>query len=38
MTLDESVGMAMLTVLERLTPAERTAFILHGIFGVPSRR
>ncbi|MFD5428051.1 RNA polymerase sigma factor SigJ [Streptomyces sp. NPDC127084] len=34
-TLDESVGMAMLTVLERLTPAERTAFILHEVFAVP---
>lgn len=34
-TLDESVGMAMLTVLERLTPAERTAFILHDVFAVP---
>ncbi|AWN32246.1 RNA polymerase sigma-70 factor [Streptomyces sp. NEAU-S7GS2] len=34
-TLDESVGMALLTVLERLTPAERTAFILHDVFSVP---
>ncbi|TXL84776.1 RNA polymerase sigma factor SigJ [Streptomyces sp. IB2014 016-6] len=34
-TLDESVGLAMLTVLERLTPAERTAFILHDVFAVP---
>ncbi|MEO3978925.1 RNA polymerase sigma factor SigJ [Streptomyces sp. CAU 1734] len=34
-TLDESVGTAMLTVMERLTPAERTAFILHDIFAVP---
>ncbi|WP_330174323.1 RNA polymerase sigma factor SigJ [Streptomyces sp. NBC_01498] len=34
-TLDESVGFAMLTVLERLTPAERTAFILHDVFAVP---
>ncbi|MGP8299962.1 RNA polymerase sigma factor SigJ [Streptomyces inhibens] len=34
-TLDESVGMALLTVLERLTPAERTAFILHDVFAVP---
>ncbi|MFD7614861.1 RNA polymerase sigma factor SigJ [Streptomyces sp. NPDC059828] len=34
-TLDESVGMAMMTVLERLTPAERTAFILHDVFAVP---
>ncbi|MFD4142162.1 RNA polymerase sigma factor SigJ [Streptomyces sp. NPDC058572] len=34
-TLDESVGVALLTVLERLTPAERTAFILHDVFAVP---
>lgn len=34
-TLDESVGMALLTVLERLTQAERTAFILHDVFAVP---
>ncbi|MEU6332707.1 RNA polymerase sigma factor SigJ [Streptomyces sp. NPDC047049] len=34
-TLDESVGMALLTVMERLTPAERTAFILHDVFAVP---
>ncbi|MEU0842849.1 RNA polymerase sigma factor SigJ [Streptomyces sp. NPDC005962] len=34
-TLDESVGFALLTVLERLTPAERTAFILHDVFSVP---
>ncbi|MGW0738144.1 RNA polymerase sigma factor SigJ [Streptomyces sp. NPDC002851] len=34
-TLDESVGVALLAVLERLTPAERTAFVLHDVFGVP---
>ncbi|MER7989675.1 RNA polymerase sigma factor SigJ [Streptomyces noursei] len=34
-TLDESVGMALLTVLERLTPAERTAFVLYDVFAVP---
>ncbi|MDT3398493.1 RNA polymerase sigma factor SigJ [Streptomyces sp. B1866] len=34
-TLDESVGLALLTVLERLTPAERTAFVLHDVFAVP---
>ncbi|WP_156727329.1 RNA polymerase sigma factor SigJ [Streptomyces apocyni] len=34
-TLDESVGFALLTVLERLTPAERTAFVLHDVFAVP---
>nr|BFE85997.1 hypothetical protein GCM10020093_085980 [Planobispora longispora] len=33
--MDESVAMALLTVLERLTPAERTAFILHDVFAVP---
>ena len=32
-TLDESVGMAFLVVLELLTPAERVAFILHDVFG-----
>ena len=32
-TLDESVGMAFLVVLESLTPAERVAFILHDVFG-----
>jgi RNA polymerase sigma-70 factor (ECF subfamily) len=32
-TLDETVSHALLFVLERLTPAERTAFILHDIFG-----
>jgi RNA polymerase sigma-70 factor (ECF subfamily) len=31
-TLDESVSLALLFVLERLTPAERTAFILHDVF------
>ena len=32
-TLDESVSMAFLVVLEALTPAERVAFILHDVFG-----
>jgi RNA polymerase sigma factor (sigma-70 family) len=32
-TLDESVSMAFLVVLESLTPAERVAFILHDVFG-----
>src|SRR5438128_9791857 len=32
-TLDDSVRMAMLVVLERLTPAERAAFVLHDVFG-----
>ncbi|MCP9972547.1 hypothetical protein LUX57_51945 [Actinomadura madurae] len=27
--------MALLVVLERLSPAERTAFVLHDVFGVP---
>ena len=30
----ESVGLAMLAVLQRLTPAERVAFVLHDVFGV----
>lgn len=33
LTLDETVSHALLFVLERLTPAERTAFILHDVFG-----
>jgi RNA polymerase sigma-70 factor, ECF subfamily len=32
-TLDESVAMALLVVLERLSPAQRTAFLLHDVFG-----
>jgi RNA polymerase sigma-70 factor (ECF subfamily) len=32
-TLDESVSLALLIVLERLSPAERTAFLLHDVFG-----
>jgi hypothetical protein len=31
-TLDESVTMAFLVVLESMTPAERVAFILHDVF------
>ncbi|MFC4110699.1 RNA polymerase sigma factor SigJ [Micromonospora zhanjiangensis] len=31
-TLDESVGMAFLVVLESMTPAERVTFILHDVF------
>ena len=34
MTAD-SVGVAMLVVLERLTPAERVAFVLHDMFDLP---
>lgn len=33
--LAESVGVALLVVLERLRPAERLAFVLHDLFGVP---
>lgn len=31
----DSVGLALLVVLEALTPAERLAFVLHDIFAVP---
>jgi RNA polymerase sigma-70 factor, ECF subfamily len=34
-TLDESVSMALLVVLETLSPAERTSFVLHDVFGLP---
>jgi RNA polymerase sigma-70 factor (ECF subfamily) len=34
-TLDDSVGLALLIVLQRLSPAERVAFVLHDIFQVP---
>ena len=34
-TLDESVSMAFLVVLESVTPAERVAFILHDVFRYP---
>ena len=33
--LADSVGLALLVVLETLTPAERVAFVLHDMFGVP---
>jgi RNA polymerase sigma-70 factor (ECF subfamily) len=33
-TLDESVSMALMVVLEALSPAERTAFLLHDVFGL----
>ncbi len=33
--LAESVGLALLVVLARLTPAERVAFVLHDLFAVP---
>jgi RNA polymerase sigma-70 factor (ECF subfamily) len=34
-TLDDGVRLALLVVLERLSPAERVAFVLHDIFGLP---
>ena len=34
-TLDESVSMAFLVVLESMTPAQRVALILHDVFGYP---
>jgi RNA polymerase sigma-70 factor, ECF subfamily len=33
--LADSVGLALLVVLEALSPAERLAFVLHDMFGVP---
>src|SRR5688572_20901641 len=33
--LADSVGLALLVVLERLSPAERLAFVLHDIFALP---
>jgi RNA polymerase sigma factor (sigma-70 family) len=33
--LADSVGMALLVVLDTLTPAERLAFVLHDMFAVP---
>ena len=34
-TLDDSVRMALLIILDRLTPAERVAFVLHDVFSFP---
>ncbi|WP_410624377.1 RNA polymerase sigma factor SigJ [Amycolatopsis sp. cmx-8-4] len=34
-TLDESVDMAFLVVLEAMTPAERVAFVLHDVYRYP---
>ncbi len=31
----DSIGLALLVVLESLTPAERVAFVLHDVFAVP---
>ncbi|HET7180673.1 MAG TPA: sigma-70 family RNA polymerase sigma factor [Candidatus Limnocylindrales bacterium] len=33
--LADSIGLAMLVVLEQLAPAERLAFVLHDTFGLP---
>ena len=33
--LQDSVALALLVVLEQLTPAERVAFVLHDVFAVP---
>jgi RNA polymerase sigma-70 factor (ECF subfamily) len=34
-TLDESISMAFMVVLESMTPAERVAFVLHDVFRYP---
>jgi RNA polymerase sigma-70 factor (ECF subfamily) len=34
-TLDDEVRLALLVVLDRLTPAERVAFVLHDVFQMP---
>ncbi|MFH8612549.1 RNA polymerase sigma factor SigJ [Streptomyces sp. NPDC018029] len=36
--LDDSVSTAMLVVMERLSPAERVALVLHDVFGFPFGR
>jgi RNA polymerase sigma-70 factor (ECF subfamily) len=33
--LADSVGLALLVILDTLTPAERLAFVLHDIFALP---
>jgi RNA polymerase sigma-70 factor (ECF subfamily) len=33
--LADSIGLALLVVLETMTPAERLAFVLHDLFGLP---
>jgi RNA polymerase sigma-70 factor (ECF subfamily) len=33
--LADSIGVALLVVLDALTPAERLAFVMHDVFGVP---
>jgi RNA polymerase sigma-70 factor (ECF subfamily) len=35
LTLDEQIRVALHVMLERLTPAERTAFVLHDVFQYP---
>ena len=34
-TLDDSIRLALLVVLQRLTPAERVVFVLHDVFQMP---
>jgi RNA polymerase sigma-70 factor (ECF subfamily) len=34
-TLDDQVQLALAVLLDRLSPAERTAFVLHDVFGFP---
>ena len=34
-TLDDQISYALLVVLETLTPAERTSWVLHDLFGMP---
>jgi len=34
-TLDDEVHLALLVVLQRLSPAERVVFVLHEVFGMP---
>ncbi|MFD0484330.1 RNA polymerase sigma factor SigJ [Kineococcus sp. GCM10028916] len=34
-TFEESVSTAVLVVMEAMTPAERVAFVLHDVFGLP---
>jgi RNA polymerase sigma factor (sigma-70 family) len=36
--LSDSLGLALLVVLETLTPAERLAYVLHDMFSFPSTR
>lgn len=36
--LADSVGLALLVVLDTLTPAERVAFVLHDVFAIPYDR